>query len=257
MSDLKVTLVQSALHWHDATANRDRFARQLSGFEGKTDLVILPEMFTTGFTMDAPRYAESMDGPSVAWMQRQAQSLGATVAGSVIIEEAGNFHNRLIWMSPEGNCHHYDKRHLFRMADEHHHYAAGDRRLVVELKGWRVCPLVCYDLRFPVWSRNRDDYDLLIYVANWPKRRSHHWRSLLVARAIENLCYVAAVNRVGVDGNEIEYSGDSAIVSPQGGHLASLAETETSVTVSLSHESLTRYRKRFPADLDADDFTVG
>jgi len=256
MSDLRVTLVQSRLQWHDADANRKRFALQLAKLAGKTDLVVLPEMFTTGFTMDAPRYAESMDGPSIEWMRGQAHSLGATVTGSMIIEEKGSFYNRLIWMSPDGAYRCYDKRHLFRMANEHHHYAAGNHRLIVELNGWRVCPLVCYDLRFPVWSRNRDDYDLLIYVANWPKRRSHHWRTLLLARAIENLSYVAAINRVGADGNEIDYSGDSAIISPMGERLATLAESEAVVTLALSEQALNHYRERFPAGRDADDFTL-
>lgn len=256
MSDLRVTLIQSELHWHDAAANRAQFAEKFRGLVGTTDLVLLPEMFTTGFTMDAPRYAEPMEGSSVEWMAQQARSIGAVVAGSVIIQAGDNYYNRLIWMPPDGNVQWYDKRHLFRMADEHHHYAAGEERLVVDLLGWRICPMVCYDLRFPVWSRNRNDYDLLLYVANWPQRRSPHWRSLLMARAIENLCYVAAVNRVGSDGNAIEYSGDSTIVTPQGESLVTLANTEAVVTLTLSRDSLEHYRERFPAHLDADDFVL-
>ena len=179
MQDLTLTLVQSTLNWHDAVANRGMFTEKLQAVAGTTDLVVLPEMFTTGFTMDAQAHAEPMDGPSVAWMAAQAARLGAVVTGSLIVEDQGRYFNRLIWMRPDGSFEHYDKRHLFRMADEHQHYQAGDRRLIVELAGWRICPLVCYDLRFPVWCRNRGDFDLLIFVANWPKRRSHHWRSLL------------------------------------------------------------------------------
>lgn len=256
MSNLTVTLVQSALHWHDAEANRALFARRLHDLAGATDLVVLPEMFTTGFTMDARSRAETMDGATVAWMAEQAAKLNAVVTGSVIVEEQGHYYNRLIWMRPDGSRLHYDKRHLFRMADEHLHYAAGRQRLVVELAGWRICPLVCYDLRFPVWSRNRDDYDLLLYVANWPERRAHHWRSLCVARAIENLAYVVAVNRVGEDGNGIAYAGDSLAIDPQGRTLAHLAYVEAMQTVVLSRESLQQYRQRFPADRDADTFDL-
>ncbi|GAB4358957.1 MAG: amidohydrolase [Gammaproteobacteria bacterium] len=256
MPDLRVTLVQSALHWHDIGANLDRFSTLLGDLRGKSDLVILPEMFTTGFTMEAAQNAETMEGSGVRWLAEQAALLGATITGSLVIEENGAFYNRLVWMRPDGSFETYDKRHLFRMAEEHHHYTPGDRRLVVELKGWRICPLVCYDLRFPVWSRNREDYDLLLYVANWPRRRRRHWNALLTARAIENLCYVAGVNRIGKDGNDIEYAGDSTVVSPQGESLAKLTGTECVLTLSLSREALTDYRKRFPAHLDADRFTI-
>ncbi len=256
MQDLTVTLVQTALSWHDAQANRDGIAERIRDLAGTTDLVVLPEMFTTGFTMEAQSNAETMDGTTVAWMAEQAATVGAVVTGSVIIEENGRYYNRLIWMRPDGSCVHYDKRHLFRMADEHRHYTAGERRVVVELAGWRICPLICYDMRFPVWSRNRDDYDLLLYVANWPERRAAHWRSLAVARAIENLAYVVAVNRVGEDGNGIVYAGDSLAIDPQGRTLVHLDYVETTQTVVLSREPLLQYRQRFPADQDADAFDL-
>lgn len=256
MSDLTVTLVQSALHWHDPDANRAMFTRKLAALAGATDLVVLPEMFATGFTMDAAANAETMDGPSVAWMKEQAARLGAVVTGSLIIGEQGHYYNRLIWMRPDGSFEHYDKRHLFRMADEHLHYTAGERRLIVELDGWRICPQVCYDLRFPVWSRNRNDYDLLLYVANWPERRAPHWRALAVARAIENLACVVAVNRVGEDGNGITYSGDSMVIDAQGRALTHLAYVESVQNVALSRAELDEYRKRFPADRDADAFEL-
>lgn len=256
MQDLTLTLVQCTLNWHDAVANRGMFTEKLQAVAGTTDLVVLPEMFTTGFTMDAQAYAEPMDGPSVAWMAAQAARLGAVVTGSLIVEDQGCYFNRLIWMRPDGSFEHYDKRHLFRMADEHQHYQAGDRRLIVELAGWRICPLVCYDLRFPVWCRNRGDFDLLIFVANWPKRRSHHWRSLLPARAIENLACVAAVNRVGEDGNGIDYAGDSMAIDAQGRTLAQLAHVEAIQTIRFPAQHLIAYRERFPANRDADDFSL-
>lgn len=256
MSNLKVTMVQSVLHWRNPAANRDMFAEKLHTLVGQTNLVVLPEMFSTGFTMAARDNAESMDGPTVAWMSQQAERIGAVVAGSLIIEEAGHYFNRLVWMRPDGSFEHYDKRHLFRMADEHLHYTAGERRVIVELLGWRVLLQVCYDLRFPVWSRNRNDYDLALYVANWPERRAHHWRTLALARAIENLAYVVVVNRVGEDGNAIAYSGDSMAIDPQGRALAHLAYAESIQTLSLEKELMTAYRHRFPADHDADGFVL-
>lgn len=254
MPDLTVTLVQSALHWHEPAANRAMFAHKLAPLAGATDLVVLPEMFATGFTMEAAANAETMDGPSIAWMAEQAARLGAVVTGSLIIGVQGRYYNRLIWMRPDGSFAHYDKRHLFRMADEHRHYTAGTERLVVELRDWRVCPLVCYDLRFPVWSRNRNDYDLLLYVANWPERRAPHWRALAVARAVENLACVAAVNRVGEDGNGIAYAGDSMAIDAQGRALAHLAYVEAVQSVTFARDALDAYRERFPADRDADAF---
>jgi len=255
-SHLRVTLVQTELAWQDPAANRRNLAAHFRGLAGHTDLVVLPEMFSTGFSMDAEALAEDMDGPTIGWMREHAAALGCVVTGSLNVRDAGACFNRLVWARPDGSLEHYDKRHLFRMASEQRHYAAGDRRLVVEVKGWRVCPMVCYDLRFPVWSRARDDYDLLLYVANWPQRRAHAWTTLLRARAIENLCYVIGVNRVGKDGNGATYVGDSVAVDFLGQSLSSEGGGERVETAVLDLESLQAYRQSFPAQLDADRFEI-
>jgi predicted amidohydrolase len=253
---LRVTLVQTELQWQDQAGNRHRLAAHFRGLLGHTDLVVLPEMFSTGFSMDAAALAEDMDGPTVGWMREEAAALGCVVTGSLIVREAGHCRNRLIWARPDGTVEHYDKRHLFRVAGEQDHYAAGTRRLVVDLKGWRVCPMICYDLRFPVWSRNRDDYDLLLYVANWPQRRAHAWSTLLRARAIENLSYVVGVNRIGKDGNGASYSGDSVALDYLGQPLSSEGGGDRVETAVLDLESLQSYRASFPAHLDADRFEL-
>ncbi|WP_347157324.1 amidohydrolase [Pontibacter chitinilyticus] len=255
--DLRVTIVQTALHWQDAEANRRMFSAKLAAAAPATDLLVLPEMFTTGFSMNAPELAEEAEGATLAWMQQQAQQHQAVVTGSVIVQENGHYYNRLLWVRPDGSYEKYDKRHLFRMAREHHTYAPGRERLVVELKGWNICPLVCYDLRFPVWSRNAgSSYDLLLYVANWPKARNLAWRTLLQARAIENLAYVVGVNRVGTDGNGHPYSGDSAIIHPKGTTLLETAEAEGIHTLLLHKQELDDFRAAFPAHLDADTFSL-
>ena len=253
---LRVTLVQTELAWQDPAVNRRNLAAHFRGLVGHTDLVVLPEMFSTGFSMDAEALAEGMDGPTIGWMREEAAALGCVVTGSLIVRDAGRCFNRLVWARPDGSLEHYDKRHLFRMANEQQHYAAGDRRLVVEVKGWRVCPLVCYDLRFPVWSRGRDDYDVLLYVANWPQRRAHAWSTLLRARAIENLCYVVGVNRVGKDGNGATYGGDSVALDFLGQPLSSEGGGDRVETAVLDLESLRAYRQSFPAQLDADRFEL-
>lgn len=255
MRDLRVTLVQQPLAWQDAAANRRHFESLLAAHAGTTDLVVLPEMFTTGFSMAAERIAETMDGSSVAWLRALAQRLGAVVTGSIVVNDSG-YRNRLLWATPDGALAWYDKRHLFRMAREHEHYAAGDARRVFELHGWRVLPLVCYDLRFPVWSRNRGDYDLALYVANWPAARRYPWTTLLRARAIENLSYVIGVNRIGTDGVGIEYSGDSAAIDPLGQPVIECGGDAAVTTVTLSAALLAAHRERFPAHLDADDFRL-
>lgn len=255
MRDLRVTLVQQPLAWHDAAANRAHFESLLVPHAGTTDLVVLPEMFTTGFTMSAAEIAETMDGPSVAWLRATARRLRAVVTGSVVVDDDG-YRNRLLWATPDGELAWYDKRHLFRMAREHEHYAAGETRRVLEVGGWRVLPLVCYDLRFPVWSRNRGDYDLALYVANWPAARRRPWCTLLRARAIENLCYVIGVNRVGADGVGIEYAGDSAAIDPLGEPVMDCGSAAAVTTVTLSGGVLDAHRARFPAHLDADDFRL-
>jgi omega-amidase len=255
--DLRVTIIQTALHWQDADANRQMFSEKLATAAPATDLIVLPEMFTTGFSMEASQLAEEVQGPTLHWMQQEAAKYQAVLTGSVIVQEGENFYNRLYWVQPDGTYQHYDKRHLFRMAKEHHTYTSGKERLLVELKGWTICPLVCYDLRFPVWSRNTDSqYDLLLYVANWPKPRNYAWSTLLQARAIENLSYVVGVNRVGTDGNGHPYTGDSAIIHPKGYKLLETTEAEGVHTITLSKQELTDFREAFPAHLDADAFDL-
>lgn len=254
--DLELALIQTTLAWHDPAANREHFQKLLEQARG-ADLVILPEMFSTGFSMESAELAEPEDGPSSIWLSEQAQAIGAVICGSLIIQAAdGSYRNRLLWARPDGSLVHYDKRHLFRMAGEHKHYRAGDQQVVLELKGWRVRPLICYDLRFPVWSRDAGGTDLLLYTANWPGARRQHWNRLLPARAIENLCYVAAVNRVGEDGKGHGYTGDSQVLDFQGEALLTTGDGDGVFRTQLSNEALNAYRERFPAHLDADAFTL-
>lgn len=256
MQNLTVTLIQTSLHWHDAEANRNHFDQLIPVAKTPTDLVVLPEMFTTGFTMDAAKNAETMDGPSIAWMRQVASDRGSTICGSLIIEEDQRFYNRLIWMSPDGDCRHYDKRHLFRMAGEDKHFAAGTQRQIFALNDWKICPLICYDLRFPVWSRGVNAYDLMIFIANWPAARRSAWQMLLPARAIENQCFALGVNRIGTDGNDIRYSGDSAVHDYLGNPLLNCGEQACIENVCLDGNALERYREKFPAYLDADRFEI-
>jgi predicted amidohydrolase len=253
---LRVTIIQCELAWQDPAANRANLARHFRGLVGHTDLVVLPEMFPTGFSMDAQALAEDMDGPTVGWLREEAAALGCAITGSLIVRDRGRCYNRLVWARPDGGLAHYDKRHLFRMAGEHEHFAAGGRRLVVELKGWRICPMVCYDLRFPVWSRCQGDYDALVYVANWPARRRLAWQALLRARAIENLACVIGVNRIGRDGNGVAYAGDSVVLDHLGQPLGSEGDGDRVETAVLDLESLQAWRRSFPAHLDADVFEL-
>jgi predicted amidohydrolase len=260
MQALKVSLVQGATRWHDPAGNRDYYGALMAPLQG-SDLIVLPETFTSGFSNEAIHNAETMDGPTVAWLREQAHALDAAVTGSVQLRVEGKVYNRLLLVTPDGTVQHYDKRHLFRYAGEHERYAAGSERLVVEWRGWRICPLVCYDLRFPVYSRNRRtpngfDYDLLLYVANWPTPRREPWRTLLRARAIENLCYCAGLNRVGTDGNGLGYSGDSAVLDFLGAPLAELGAQEQGITLTLDAAALAEHRARFPAWMDADEFRL-
>ena len=262
-SDLRVSLIQAATVWHDAAANRVLYGGLVRSLAGQSDLIVLPETFTSGFSNDAVDSAETMDGDSVAWLRELAAEVGAVVTGSMVIREGDTVFNRLLWMRPDGSHVSYDKRHLFRMANEHERYGAGKRREIVELNGWRVCPQVCYDLRFPVFLRNRwdreaerYDYDLLLFVANWPRPRRDAWRTLLRARAMENLACVVGVNRVGVDGNDIEYAGDSAVIDASGQLLAELGPSPAILTMVLSGSSTGAWRERFPAYRDADDFDL-
>jgi len=263
MQDLKITVIQSDLHWEDIGANLAMFEEKIWQINEPTDVIVLPEMFTTGFTMAAPKLAERMNMRTFKWMKQMADQTGALVIGSFIALVHDRYYNRLLWMEPGGNYKTYDKRHLFRMANEHLDYSPGESLLVGHWKGWRICPLVCYDLRFPVWSRNKwnaalkkPTYDLAIYIANWPKVRIHAWDTLLKARAIENLSYVVGANRVGMDGKGIEYNGLSAVVNPKGEPVFTLEGMEAIKTVAISGNSLLSYRDKFPAFLDADDFSV-
>jgi len=256
MPTLDVTIVQANLHWHDASANRDSFDSAIGAIDAQTDLIVLPEMFTTGFSMDAPNLAETMQGESVAWMRRWASQKSAAICGSLIISENDGYFNRFICAKPDGSLHTYDKRHLFRLAEEHNHYVQGMEKTVFEINGFRICPMVCYDLRFPAWSRNRDDYDVLLYVANWPSARHNAWATLLRARAIENLSYLAGVNRIGNDGNDLPYIGGSAIIDYLGNDLADLGDAAGSATARLDLNLLNKFRNRFAFAADADEFTL-
>ena len=254
--DLKVSLVQTHLHWNQKEENLRQLTAKLESLQDQTDLVVLPEMFTTGFSMDAAAMAESMRGPTVTWLKKQAEKINAAVTGSFICEEHGKFYNRLVWVTPDGALATYDKRHLFTLAKEHHYYTPGKERLVVSWRGWKICPLICYDLRFPVWSRNTEAYDLLIYVANWPEPRRNAWSSLLVGRAIENQSYTIGVNRVGKDGKDMNYSGDSALVDYAGEELIKLTQQENIVTARLSFEAQQVFRRKLQFLPDRDQFEI-
>lgn len=263
MRDLNLALVQQATVWHDSAANRALYGACIAGLGSDVDLIVLPETFLSGFSNAAVDSAEGMEGSGPRWMLEMAAASGAVVCGSLVIRSEAGVCNRLIWARPDGSLAHYDKRHLFRMAGEHLRYAGGSERLIVELGGWRICPQVCYDLRFPVWLRNRQDpgqgrmdYDLLLFVANWPSPRRHAWRTLLRARAIENLAYCVGVNRVGSDGNGLHYAGDSAALDFLGEPLVEMDSEAGVALVSLSAQALATHRERFPAWMDADSFDL-
>lgn len=258
MSPLNIAIIQADLHWQDAAANRSLFAAEIDKLDKHVDLIVLPEMFTTGFTMKARDYAEAMDGPSIAWLHETAQKTGAAVCGSLIVAAQGHHFNRFVMTLPGGEQHCYDKRHLFRLAGECEHFAAGDRLVTIEFKGWRIRPMICYDLRFPVWSRRtaQQDFDLLLFVANWPAPRHQAWATLLRARAIENQCYVAGVNRVGNDGNDLPYAGGSVVVDFFGNELVNLGDKPGLAQVALDAAALQTFRERFAFDVDADNFTI-
>jgi omega-amidase len=289
MQDLSVTIIQTSLYWENPTANLANLEEKIATISTQSDLIILPEMFTTGFTMNAKTVAEPMNFTTFKWMRQQAKQTKAVITGSYIVKEGGKYYNRLLWMRPDGTFEKYDKRHLFRMGGEHHHFAGGSERLIVELKGWKICPLICYDLRFPVWSRNFQqeeggkeevkmgkeigdnsiphtydlipttpnlNYDILIYVANWPAVRSQVWDTLLQARALENQSYCIGVNRVGEDGMGLNYSGNSAVIDFKGNQLFYQKDTEVINNQILSKKELDDFRTKFPAYLDADEFEI-
>jgi omega-amidase len=255
--DLKVTLIQSSLHWEDIEKNLEHFRELLHRRLPPSDIVVLPEMFTTGFSMNSEELAEPMDGRSVRWMEEMARQTGKVFVGSIIAEENGHHYNRMIWMPPNGERILYDKRHLFRFAGEDRYYTPGRERRIVEWKGWRIQLSICFDLRFPVWLRNQDDHDVLICNANWPEPRREAWQTLLRARAIENQVYVVGVNRVGEDGKGMAYAGDSAVVHPKG-HAIDEAEAfqENCLTLTLSADDLKDFREKFPVLLDRDRFRL-
>jgi omega-amidase len=256
---LKVTMVQTALHWENVEANLAMFSEKISSLKERGDIIVLPEMFSTGFSMNAAAHAETMDGKSLQWMQKAAAEYQCVLTGSLMMKENGKFYNRLIWMPPDGACQFYNKRHLFALANEEKTYTAGTEKLIIEYKGWRIHPLVCYDLRFPVWSRRtkKTDYDVLIYVANWPERRVIAWSQLLIGRAIENQCYVVGVNRVGNDGNNIYHSGDSAVINFKGEMMNNACPNDVCIeTISLSKKELNAWRRQLAFIEDADDFSI-
>ena len=250
---LHVSVLQAPLVWEDPVANLSYFGRKI-GALGKTDLIVLPEMFATGFSMN-PRHVADSEGRVLEWMQEMAEQTGAALCGSVMVADGGRYFNRLFFAGPEGHTWQYDKRHLFTMANEQAHYTAGKKRLLLEFKGFKLLPLICYDLRFPVFSRNDVEYDLLIYVANWPAKRAVHWNALLRARAIENQSYLVACNRIGKDGNGIDHWGDSLIIDYRGETLASLHREEGVVQARLDYKALQDGREKFPVLQDRDDFT--
>ncbi|HCR49083.1 MAG TPA: amidohydrolase [Rhodothermales bacterium] len=253
---LYISAIQTDLHWESPENNRAMLDDHLLGIDSDTDVIVLPEMFTTGFSMNPRPYAEPPDGPTLAWMKAKAQAHQAALTGSFMVCDKNHFYNRLFWVFPDGRYKSYDKRHLFRMVGEEQVYSSGNKQLIIEWKGWKICPLICYDLRFPVWSRNIGlGYDLLIYVANWPAARASAWRALLPARAIENLSYVVGINRVGIDGNGKMYQGDSLIADYKGQILWEGDKAASSITYPLSHTALLEYRNKFPAHLDADQFS--
>ncbi len=258
MEDLIVTIIQSELSWENKEKNLELFSSIIGGIREKTDLIILPEMFTTGFTMNAQSLAEGMQEHSIQQMKKWSEEKNCVITGSMIIGENGKYHNRLIWMTPEG-FQIYDKRHLFGLSKEDNTYTRGENKILPTLKGWKILPLICYDLRFPVWSRRtkKENYDLLIYVANWPERRVYAWKQLLIARAIENQSYLAAVNRVGNDGNNIYHSGESAIIDFKGEKLSGPSTGNEFVqTITLNYEELNKFRKQFAFFDDGDEFNL-
>jgi len=257
METIKITTFQAYLFWENIEKNLSNITLRLSSLREKTDLILLPEMFNTGFTMNVEKCAETMDGPTMHWMYDMSQKFDCVIAGSLIIVEDGKYFNRFVWMSPDGSFVKYDKRHLFTMAGEDQYFEPGNQRVILQLKGWKICPMVCYDLRFPVWSRNQHGaYDLLVYIASWPDKRSSHWRSLIPARAIENQAFVIGVNRVGHDGNEIYYSGGSMCISPMGDVIYYKPEDEDLYTFTLNPKDLITARADFPFLGDADDFSL-
>lgn len=258
IKNLKITIFQAYLFWENIDKNLQNLSLRLSsGVKEKTDLIILPEMFNTGFSMNAEALAEEMGGKTMQWMNEIAQKYECVVTGSLIIKENGHYYNRMIWMLPDGGYSHYDKRHLFGLGEEDKTYTPGNDKVIVELKGWKIRLAICYDLRFPVWLRNQnEEYDILLFVASWPDKRAIHWNALIPARAIENQSYVIAANRVGHDGKEVYHSGQSQCIDPMGKTVYYKPEDEDLYTFSIGYEELAKTRHNFPFLKDADNFNI-
>jgi len=255
---LTVSLIQSNLSWENKQANLRMFEEKIAELPKESHVVLLPETFSTGFSMRPEVLAETMEGETLAWMKTVAAKYRKIIAGSIIIEDGGHYYNRLIWMQPNGIAHHYDKRHLFGYGGEDQHFSPGDKRLIVQVNGWKICLMTCYDLRFPVWARQSRDtlYDILVYVANWPQKRNIAWKTLLQARAIENQCYAIGVNRVGIDGKDNYHSGDSSFIDPMGNILWQYSDAEAVFTYSFQKENLEEVRQHLPFLQDADNFII-
>ena len=255
---LQVAIFQLDLVWEDPSANRMKIDEWLQKIKRGTDIVFLPEMFATGFSMNVSDLAEPMDGETIQWMKVRSKVHQLALCGSLIIHENGQYFNRLVFVEPSGEVRFYNKRHLFTMGNEESHFEPGTERLIVAYKGWRICPLICYDLRFPVWARNRKEYDILVYSANWPQPRTDVWNTLLKARAIENQAYVVGANRVGIDGISIVYSGNSQLIDPKGNVLADAQKyIENIVQTHFSYSEMIKFRSDFPVLNDADSFSIG
>jgi omega-amidase len=263
MSTLTISIIQTVLHWEDRQENLRMLEEKIRNIKERTEVIVLPEMFSTAFSMKPEQLSETMEGETMEWLRNIAAEKRAIITGSIIIKEHEQYFNRLIWMQPDGKYGFYDKRHLFAYAGEDKHYAAGNKRLIASVKGWKVNLQVCYDLRFPAWSRHnfaategQPEFDLLIYVANWPERRNHAWKTLLQARAIENQCFVVGVNRVGKDGNDIYHSGDSMIVNAMGEVLYTKSHDEDVHTITLQKEEVDEIRTKLPFWKDGDKFMI-
>ncbi len=255
---LRISMIQSHIIWEDREENLGYYGELLRRVSGKTDIAVLPETFTTGFSMNVEKLADTMDGSTIPTIKGWAKKYKLAVVGSFVVKDNNKFFNRAFLITPEGEEYYYDKRHLFRMAEEDKYFSAGDKKVVIPYKGWNICLQVCYDLRFPVFSRNiKNEYDLLIYVANWPETRKRVWKTLLQARAMENMAFVCGVNRVGIDGKGFVYTGDSMVFSPKGKKLADAGKREEITrTCTLDKADLLKIRDKFPAWKDADSFTI-
>ncbi|HMZ46839.1 MAG TPA: amidohydrolase [Chitinophagaceae bacterium] len=261
MNSLTFSIIQTNLFWEDKAKNLEMLEQKIASIKSKTEIVVLPEMFSTGFSMQPEKYAENMDGICVNWMKTIATKYKIILTGSLMIKEKETFYNRLVWMLPNGKYGFYNKRHCFAYAKENEHYTPGNNRFIASVNGWKINLQICYDLRFPVWARQASnqltpEYDILLYVANWPQRRSHAWKTLLTARAIENQCYVIGVNRIGTDGNDIYHSGDSMVINALGEVLYQKADEEDVFTITLQKNDLEEIRTKFPFLADADDFNL-